>query len=236
MQTMIFSTREGVGIEGSLDKLHVIDIICTLQKEVAALPAPAIDQIIAEFGKKPFLILICCLLSLRAKDSATIPAARQLFEQARTPEDLVSIPLHTLEKLFYSIGFYRHKAQIVRFVSYDLLVRFKGKVPQTEQELLSIKGIGRKTANAVLGYAFDIPSLCVDTHVHKIANRLGWVMTKTPEQTERALKNLIPSHYWIDLNRLLVTWGQYLCTPISPFCSRCAIAHFCPKIGVKRGR
>jgi endonuclease-3 len=121
-------------------------------------------------------------------------------------------------------------------VCYELINRFDGKVPSTEQELLSIKGIGQKTANAVLGYAFNIPALCVDTHVHQIANRLGWVKTKTPDQTEEELKKIVPVKNWIELNRLLVLWGQNICTPVRPFCSRCAIAHLCPKIGVKNLR
>lgn len=211
-------------------------VILLLRKYTLKFNRPAIVQIIDEFGPDPYLILICCLLSLRAKDAATIPVCRILFKLAKTPLELVSLSLPDLEKIIYPLGFYRNKARIVKSVSADLLERFDGKVPASEEQLLSIKGIGRKTANAVLGYAFKIPSICVDVHVHRIANRLGWVTTKTPEQTEDRLKQLVPEKYWIELNSLMVMWGQNVCVPASPFCSHCAIAQLCPKIGVWRHR
>ena len=141
-----------------------------------------------------------------------------------------------IEKLIYPTGFYRKKAALLHEVSQDLIERFKGKVPKTEQELLSINGVGRKTANLVLGVAFDIPAICVDTHVHRVSNRLGLVKTKTVDETEIALKKILPPEYWVEYNHLLVVWGQNICVPISPKCSQCAIAQLCPRIGVTRSR
>jgi len=212
------------------------EIITILRKETKNFVPPAINQIVSEFGHDPFLILISCLLSLRTRDVTSVVVSRNLFVRAKTPEKILAIPVHELEKIFHSIGFFRAKARIVRSVCQELIERFDGQVPQTEQELLSIKGVGQKTANLVLGFAFNIPAICVDTHVHHLANRLGWVDTKNADQTEEALKKIIPKQYWIELNYLLVTWGQNICTPVSPFCSRCAIAHLCPKIGVTKAR
>lgn len=214
----------------------ILTILKILDKETLKMVDPALDQIIREFGKDPFLLLISCLLSLRTRDTTSIPISRELFKRAKTPQQILAIPMPELEKMLYSIGFYRRKAHIIKSVSSELLERFDGKVPQNSDDLLSIKGVGQKTANAVLGYGFSIPALCVDTHVHQLANRLGWVSTKTAEQTEVELKKIIPQEYWIKTNYLLVTWGQNICLPISPWCSRCAIAPYCPRIGVKRSR
>ena len=219
-----------------MDKVRVQKILAILRKQTKNFVPPAIDRIVSEFGHDPFLILISCLLSLRTRDATSVEISRVLFSRARTSEEILAIPVQELEKMLHSIGFFRAKARTLHSVSKEIIERFSGHVPQTEQELLSIKGIGQKTANAVLGYAFNIPALCVDTHVHQLANRLGWVKTKTPEQTEQALKKIVPRHYWIELNYLLVTWGQNICTPVSPFCSRCAISHLCPKIGVFKSR
>lgn len=198
--------------------------------------SPALDQIIQEFGTNPFYILISCLLSLRTKDTTSIPVSKALFEKVKTPRDLVAIPLQKLEEIIYSIGFYKKKALIIKSVSQELIERFAGVVPSTEQELLSINGIGQKTAAAVLGYAFNKPALCVDTHVHRLSNRLGFVTTKTADQTRQNLQQIIPQKNWTELNYLLVTWGQNICTPIGPRCSECSISHLCPKIGVLKSR
>lgn len=197
---------------------------------------PAVTQIVAEYGSDPFLILISCLLSLRVKDATSLPISRELFTYARTPYELVKVPIKKLEKILYSIGFYRKKARQLRSVSKELIKRFDGCVPNTEEELLSVKGIGLKTANVVLSEAFDIPAIAVDTHVHRIANRLGLVRTKTPEQTEKALKAIVPKRYWKDLNPLFVMWGQNICEPVSPRCSNCALLKLCPRIGVTKSR
>ncbi|TET05826.1 endonuclease III [Candidatus Dependentiae bacterium] len=197
---------------------------------------PAVSQIVAKYGRDFFLILISCLLSLRTKDTISLPISLILFQYARTPKELLKIPLKRLEKIIYSIGFYRKKARLLHSVSRDIITRFGGKVPNTLKELLSIRGVGQKTANVVLAEGFRIPAIAVDTHVHRIANRLGLVKTKTPEQTERELRKIIPKRYWIELNPLLVMWGQNICEPISPRCSQCVIAQFCPRIGVTRSR
>ncbi len=212
------------------------DIIAILRTETTDMERPALDRIVAEYGRDPFLILISCLLSLRTKDTTSVPVSRALFARARKPCDMVAFDRHELERILHPLGFYRKKADIVQSVSREIIERFEGRVPATRDELLSIKGIGQKTAHAVLGWAFGIPALCVDTHVHRLANRLGLAETRTPEQTEQALTRAIEPRYWIETNRLFVMWGQNVCTPVLPWCSRCAIAHLCPKRGVKRSR
>lgn len=211
-------------------------IISALRRATIGMEEPAVTQIINEYGKKPFLILVSCLLSLRTKDTTSLPISKKLFVYAQTPQKFLDLPLRTLEEIIRSAGFYRQKARTLHEVSEVLIKQFEGEVPRTEQELLSIRGIGRKTANLVLGEGFDVPSICVDTHVHRISNRLGLVKTTTPEQTERQLKRVLPPKNWIEFNRLLVIWGQNVCTPLSPFCSRCQITQWCPKIGVKKSR
>lgn len=185
-----------------------VALIKILQKYVVAFSEPASIIIVQEYGKSPYLILISCLLSLRAKDSAMLPVARKLFVLAQTPEQMVLLPPETIKKIIYSIGFFNQKAKTVLSVSRELIDRFGGVVPRTMDQLLSIKGVGRKTANLVLGVAFDVPAICVDVHVHRLANRFGLVKTHAPEETEYALQRVIPKKYWIECNRLLVMWGQ----------------------------
>lgn len=197
---------------------------------------PMVSIIIDKFGKDPFLILISCLLSLRAKDTATLPVCIELFNQIKTPQELLSFPINDLEKIIYPVGFYRKKAETLQQVTKLLLENFDGRVPHTKHELLSLPGVGPKTANLVLGEGFGIPAICVDTHVHRISNRLGLVKTKSPEETEIALEKVLPKEYWIDWNHLLVMWGQNVCVPISPYCSRCAIYDLCERVGVKKAR
>jgi len=215
---------------------RAIEIIHVLRKATKGMDEPAVSQIVAEYGRDSFLILISCLLSLRTKDSVSLPLSRELFKYARTSYELLQIPIKKLEKLLYSIGFYHRKARLLHNVSKELIKRFGSKVPKTMQELISIKGIGHKTANVVLSEGFRIPAIAVDTHVHRIANRLGLVKTKTPEQTEKALQQIVPKRYWIELNPLLVMWGQNVCEPVSPRCSRCTLARLCPRIGVTKHR
>lgn len=217
-------------------KERAIRIIQILRKATKSMEQPASVNIVNQYGQDPYLVLISCLLSLRTKDTVSFPASQRLFEHAKTPAQMLKIPIKTIEKLIYPTGFYHRKAILLHEVSKDLLERFKGKVPKIEQELLSIKGVGRKTANLVLGVAFDIPAICVDTHVHRISNRLGLVKTKTTDETETELKKVLPPEYWTEYNHLLVIWGQNICVPISPHCSKCAIAHLCPKTGVTKHR
>ena len=217
-------------------KERAIRIIQILRKATKGMEQPASVNIVNQYGQDPYLVLISCLLSLRTKDTVSFPASQRLFEHAKTPEQMLKVPIKTIEKLIYPTGFYHRKAILLHEVSKALLERFKGKVPKAEQELLSIKGVGRKTANLVLGVAFDIPAICVDTHVHRISNRLGLVKTKTTDETEVELKKLLPPEYWTEYNHLLVIWGQNICVPISPKCSQCAIFNLCPRIGVTKSR
>lgn len=217
-------------------KDRAIRIIEVLRKATARMVQPASFLMVEKYGKDPYLILISCLLSLRTKDTVSFPASVRLFEYAQTPQEMLKLPVAAIEKLIYPTGFYRRKARLLHRISTDLIKRFGGHVPANLEDLLSIKGVGRKTANLVLGVAFDIPAICVDTHVHKVSNRLGLVKTKTTDETEQALMKLLPREYWIEFNHLIVRWGQNICVPISPFCSKCAIAPFCPRVGVTRHR
>ncbi len=214
----------------------ILACLALLKEATKGMTQPMSIMLVKDFGRDPFVILISCLLSLRAKDLVTYPVSLKLFKKVRTPHELLKLPLEELEELFYSLGFYRRKARIVKEVSRELIDRFEGKVPDTEEQLLSIKGVGRKTANLVLGMAFEQPAICVDTHVHRLSNRLGWVETTHPDQTERELKKLVPKEFWIDLNTYLVIWGQNVCVPISPKCSTCVLSPLCPKKGVTKRR
>jgi endonuclease-3 len=213
--------------------LRIIDLLRQATKDMSA---PASTHVVAEYGRDPYLILVACILSLRTKDTVSLPAARRLFVAAKTPQTMLGVPLQDIQKLIYPSGFYRQKSKQLHAFSTMIIDQFKGKVPRTEQELLMLPGVGRKTANLVLGEAFGIPAICVDTHVHRISNRLGLVSTKTAEETEMALKELLPPDCWIEYNKLLVMWGQNICVPIAPLCSQCPLSPLCPKIGVTRRR
>jgi len=188
--------------------------------------------------KKPdaFKILVSCLLSLRTQDKNTEKASKQLFEVAETPEKIIKLPIKKLEKLIFSSGHYKKKARTLKHVSKELIQRFNSKVPSKKQELLSIKGIGPKTANIVLAFAYRKEALPIDTHCHRIPNRLGWVKTKTPEQTEKELEKVLAKKYWKEFNAIFVQFGQTICKPISPWCSKCPINKYCSRIGVKISR
>lgn len=191
-----------------LRKKRALMLIKTLTIATKDMPWLLSDLIKKQYHNDPFLILISCLLSLRARDVVTYPICVELFKKARTPQEFLKIPLKELERMIHSIGFYRNKAKSIHSVSREIIDRFGGKVPKTKQELLSIKGVGPKTANLILGVAYGIPAICVDTHVHKLSNRFGIVHTKTPLQTEKELEKVLPKKYWIDYNRLLVMCGQ----------------------------
>ena len=211
-------------------------LICTLKKNIASFSPPLIDMIVVECGHDPFLILIACLLSLRAKDTTTIHVCRVLFGLVRTPQQLVMMDRQQLETIIFKTGFYKNKADVLQGVSAALLERFGGLVPSTYDELTSIKGVGPKTANLVLGAGFNVPAICVDTHVHRISNRLGLIKTATVVETEQALQKILPKKDWIVWNNVLVVWGQNICAPISPKCSQCAIADECKRVGVGKSR
>ena len=212
------------------------NIITVLREATKNMMPPLIDLVVAEFGHDPYLIIIACLLSLRAKDTTTIHVCRELFTRVRTPAAMLALNRQELERIIFKTGFYKNKADVLQHVSRELIERFGGLVPQSYDELISIKGVGPKTANLVLGLAFGTPAICVDTHVHRISNRLGLIKTAMPEQTEVALKRVLDKKDWIVWNHLLVIWGQNICAPVSPRCSCCAIKGLCPRVGVSKSR
>ena len=211
-------------------------IIGQLRKATAQFQKPAATQIIDQYGKDPYLILISCILSLRTKDTVSFPASQRLFSCATTPKAMLLLPVGLIERAIYPCGFYRTKAKTIHTISADLIARFGGQVPASRDALLTLKGVGPKTANLVLSEAFDVPAICVDTHVHRISNRFGIVSTQTPEQTEAALKKVLPQEYWGEWSRLLVMWGQNVCVPISPKCSTCPLLRVCKRVGVTLSR
>ena len=181
-------------------------------------------------------MLVACILSLRTQDRTTGPAAARLFAVADTPAAMLALPARQIERLIYPVGFYRTKARVIRGLCRDLLERFDGRVPDDIDALLTLNGVGRKTANLVVTMGFGKPGICVDTHVHRISNRLGWVATKTPDETERALRRVLPRRFWIPINETLVRHGQAVCKPISPLCSACTVSPRCARVGVGLSR
>jgi endonuclease III len=205
----------------------------TLGRAIDGLALPAVEKISAEQAEAPFQILIATLLSARTQDATTHAASTRLFRRARTPRAMAKLPVGEVERLIYPVSFYRNKARHVKACCEMLGSRFGGRVPQTMDELVTLPGVGRKTANLVMILAFrSRRNICVDTHVHRISNRLGWVKTNAPEDTEHALYDTAPRRWWPHLNLYLVTWGQNVCRPIGPRCGQCVIAAECPRIGV----
>ncbi len=202
-------------------------IISILEKETKHLAPPLIDIIIKEYGCKPFLILVSCLLSLRSKDIVTVHACRTLFKLGQTPQEIIAINIDSLEKIIFKTGLYKNKAKTLHEVSRIIIEKHGGKVPKSQDELLKINGVGRKTANLVLSKAFKIPAICVDTHVHRISNILGLVKTNNVLETEKALGKVIPKKHWINYNKFMVMWGQNICTPLKPNCHKCKLKKFC---------
>lgn len=191
---------------------------------------------LANFVDTPFTVLISCILSLRTQDKTTYPASERLFAIADTPKKMLATPVKVIEKTIYPVSFYRTKAKTIHAICTILLERFGGEVPSDLESLLSLPGVGRKTANIVVTLAFRKPGIAVDTHVHRISNRLGYVRTKMADETEMALRKKLPPRYWIVFNDLLVAYGQNLCKPLSPHCSECRIAAYCRRVGVTRSR
>ncbi len=206
-----------------------------LKKQVKSLQLPWLDQMTAT-DRDPFKVLVSCLLSLRTQDKVTGEASRRLFQLAQNPGEMSRLPVSKIEKAIYPVGFYRVKAQRIRELSLELIQNYGGRVPDSIDDLLRLKGVGRKTANLVVTLAYDKEGICVDTHVHRITNRWGLVKTKTPGQTEFALRETIPVRYWKELNGILVAFGQGICRPISPVCSQCRVLPVCDRIGVTRSR
>ena len=206
-----------------------------LAREIDGLELPAVEKISEASQEDPFQVLIGTLLSARTQDATTAAASARLFTVARTPRTVAALTVKRIEKLIYPVSFYRHKARHVKATCRILVDRFAGRVPATMDELLILPGVGRKTANLVLILAFkSAQNICVDTHVHRIANRLGWVKTKTPDETEQALYSATDARWWPSINLYLVTWGQNVCRPVYPRCGACVVERFCPRIGVTR--
>jgi endonuclease-3 len=197
---------------------------------------PVITRISQKEKKDPYLILIGTLLSLRTKDETTEIAMEKLTKRAKTPQDLLMIPEEELQKLIYPVGFYRNKSRTLKDVSKIIIDKYGGQVPDSIDELLTIKGIGRKTANLVITEGFGKQGICVDTHVHRISNRLGIVSTNNPHETEKSLRKVLPRQYWIIYNTLLVTFGKRICKPVSPLCSICKLSQICKRKGVGKHR
>ena len=209
--------------------------IARLTREAPRWRPTAIAEV-TERSRDPFRVLVACLLSLRTKDETTGPASERLFALAVTPAAMLRLTTRQIERAIFPVGFYRTKARVIRGVCRDLLDRYGGRVPDDIDELLTLNGVGRKTANLVVTQGFNKPGICVDTHVHRISNRLGYVKTKNPEETETALRAKLPRRYWIGYNDLLVSFGQNVCQPVSPRCSLCPISKGCPRVGVTRSR
>jgi len=216
---------------------HFDEIFSALKQELRKYNQPVVSRSKQDIADTPFVTLISCLLSLRTKDEVTEQASRHLLIKYNTPEKLVQLSEQQIASLIYPVGFYKTKAKRIKEISQTLLDKYQGKVPDKFEELLTLKGVGRKTANIVMVYGHKKHGyLPIDTHCHRIPNRLGWIKTKTPEDTEHALKKILPSEYWDDFNDLFVTFGQTICVPISPFCSRCPIQQYCKKVNVKSSR
>ena len=218
-----------------MDDRHMAEIIRLLEKELKKRELPIVSQL-AEEHRDPFDILISTLLSLRTKDEVTAAATERLFALASTPEEMLRLSEEEIQKAIYPVGFYRNKAGTILQVCRELIARFHSLVPETLEELLTLKGVGRKTANLVVSLGFNGAGLCVDTHVHRISNRLGYVRTKTPEETEFALREKLPVKYWSRYNTLLVAFGRNTCRPVSPLCSDCPVAAHCDRVNVKKSR
>ena len=208
-------------------------VMRTLAREIDGLELPAVEKISASQKEDPFQILISTLLSARTQDATTLAASTRLFAKAATPQAVAKLRVTQIEKLIYPVGFYRNKAVFVKDTAKMIIEKFDGRVPSTLEEMITLPGVGRKTANLVMILAFKShDNICVDIHVHRIANRLGWVQTRTPEETEQALYKTLERQWWPLVNLYLVTWGQNVCRPVYPKCNRCSLLKMCRRVGV----
>jgi len=206
-----------------------------IKKTIRQWEEPVVG-VVARESHDPFRILIACLLSLRTKDQTTAEASQRLFSLADDPARMLKLPLKQVERAIYPVGFYKTKAKQIHAICQNLLENFDSRVPDTIDELLTLKGVGRKTANLVVTVGYNKPGICVDIHVHRISNRWGYIQTKNPEQSEQALRDKLPKKYWIQFNDWLVPYGQHLCRPVSPFCSQCPVSEYCERVGVTTSR
>jgi len=218
-------------------RVRVARTMRALGKAITGMELPAVEKVAEAEADNAFQILIATLLSARTQDATTAAASGRLFARARTPRAMAKLPVREIERLIYPVSFYRNKAEHVKACCELLITRFSGRVPDTLEDLVTLPGVGRKTANLVLILAFKSrQNICVDIHVHRISNRLGWVATRTPEETEQALYKATERRWWPIINLYLVTWGQNVCRPVHPRCGDCAIAADCPRIGVNARR
>lgn len=211
------------------------EIVRRVKQSVEFHQIPSLSDI-ANLDRDPYQILISTVISLRTKDEVTAAAARRLFDEAPTPHRMAELPSERIQQLIYPAGFYRNKAENIKKITRIILDEYNGQVPSTQAALMKMPGVGLKTANLTLSLGFGLPYICVDIHVHRISNRLGWVRTEKPDDTERELILVLPQKYWIEINELFVRFGQSICTPVSPWCSKCPLEPACPKIGVPRRR
>lgn len=218
-----------------MDTSTLVKVLNILKREYIYWNAPIVT-LVAERSKDPYQILISTILSLRTKDEVTTRASNSLFQKARTPQAMLKLSPDQIQKIIFPVGFYKRKARTLLVVSRILIDQYKGKVPNDLDELLKLPGVGRKTANLVITLGYGKAGICVDTHVHRISNRFGYVRTKTPEKTEMALREKLPQNWWIPYNDILVAFGQIICKPLSPWCSRCPVQKYCEKVDVRRYR
>ena len=218
-----------------MDTFDIHTLFTRLREECRTWRTPAVT-IVAETGRNPFKVLVSCIISLRTKDEVTASASERLFKRAETPFAMAAMPADEIASLIYPAGFYRNKAAQIRDIASRLATQYGGNVPDSIEDLLTFKGVGRKTANLVVTLGYGKPGICVDTHVHRICNRLGYVVSKTPDETELKLRDKLPGEYWIEINDLLVAFGQNHCLPVSPRCSICRVADMCQRTGVSKSR
>ena len=218
-----------------MDSKTLVRVLTILKKESAGWNVPIVT-LVAQRSADPYQVLISTLISLRTKDEVTTLASLKLFKLADTPKSMIRLKAGEIRKAIYPAGFYKRKAETILRVSRILLEQHAGRVPGGLDELLALPGVGRKTANLVLTLGFGKPGICVDTHVHRITNRLGYVRTKSPDETEMVLRGKLPKAWWIPINDILVAFGQGLCKPVSPWCTRCPVSKWCERIGVTHSR
>lgn len=215
-----------------MKRSDIDEVYSRLEQAYENMDEPSVTKISKQTKRDPFRVLVSCLISLRTKDEVTLAASERLFSVADNPQDMRRMDTDEIAKLIYPAGFYKTKAVTIKNICDILIDKYEGKVPDEIDELITMKGVGRKTANLVLVEGYGIDAVCVDTHVHRIFNRLGYVKTKTPEKTETELRKFLPQKYWIRINEILVAYGREVCRPVSPICSVCGLCDLCDKVGV----
>jgi endonuclease-3 len=227
--------RSVTGMRDTTGARTRVRVLTLIGRAIRSMEEPAVEKIAEETHDDPFRVLIATLLSAQTKDAVTAAASARLFKVARTPQTMATLTVKRIETLIYPVSFYRNKARHVKQACRQILDDYGGVVPDTMEGLLTLAGVGRKTANLVLILSHASKNnICVDTHVHRISNRLGWVRTKTPDETEQALYRVVPKKWWPDVNLYLVTWGQNVCKPVYPRCRACVVSSLCARVGVTK--